>query len=83
MPRQAFERVAKDNACQLHFPYPGSEVVLLRSGVLQHLTKHMQVQTTPLTNPQTPTRLPTPMRLSLIGSTPLTGSSMDGLTWIP
>ncbi len=43
MPRPAFEKVAKDCACQLKFPFPDEEVVLLRSGVLQHLRKYMQV----------------------------------------
>ena len=79
MPRQAFERVAKDNACQLHFPYPGSEIVLLRSGVLQHLTKHMQVQSTPLTIPKTVTHLLTLMGLFFfLGPFP----SLDGLARI-
>ena len=44
MPRPAFEKVAKDCACQLKFPFPDEEVVLLRSGVLQHLRKYMQVR---------------------------------------
>ena len=43
MPRPAFERVAKECSCQLHFPFPDEELVLLKSGLLQHLRKYMQV----------------------------------------
>ena len=43
MPRPAFDKFAKDNNCQLHIPRPGEEVVVLRTGVLQHLSRYMQV----------------------------------------
>lgn len=43
MPRQAFTRVAKDVGCQLYFPYPGDQVVVLRTGMLMHLKAYMQV----------------------------------------
>ena len=43
MPRQAFTKIAKDVGCQLYFPYPGEQVVVLRTGVLLHLKAYMQV----------------------------------------
>ncbi len=40
MPRSSFSRVAKDMQCQLWFPLPSENVVLLRSGLLKHLDQH-------------------------------------------
>ena len=40
MPRNNFSRVARDMQCQLWFPLPSENVVLLRSGLLKHLDQH-------------------------------------------
>ncbi|KAK9833054.1 hypothetical protein WJX74_005940 [Apatococcus lobatus] len=43
MPRNNFSRVARDMQCQLWFPLPSENVVLLRSGLLKHLDQHAAV----------------------------------------
>ena len=35
-------RMAKEARCELYFPYPDDQVVLLRTGVLLHFNKYMQ-----------------------------------------
>ncbi|KAK9803241.1 hypothetical protein WJX73_008882 [Symbiochloris irregularis] len=42
MHRHGFTKIAKDVGCQLYFPYPGEQVVVLRTGVLMHLKAYMQ-----------------------------------------
>ena len=45
--RPAFVRIATEERCQLYFPMHGDQVVLLRSGLLVHLRKYMQVTLLP------------------------------------
>ena len=45
MQRQGFTKIAKDVGCQLYFPYPGEQVVLLQTGLLMHLQVYLQVCT--------------------------------------
>ena len=46
LPRSAFDKIAKESNCQLYFPSPGEHIVVLRTGILQHLDKYMQVRHT-------------------------------------
>lgn len=41
--RVAFDRLARESGCQLQCPFPGEEVVVFRSGLVQHLRRYMQV----------------------------------------
>ena len=42
--RPAFARIAAEERCQLYFPQPGDQLVLLRTGLLVHLRKYMQAR---------------------------------------
>lgn len=42
LPRQGFSQMARNMRCQLYFPYPTEQVVLLRTGVLHHINTYMQ-----------------------------------------
>ena len=42
LPRQGFSQMARNMRCQLYFPYPAEQVILLRTGVLVHINAYMQ-----------------------------------------
>ena len=42
LPRQGFSQMARNMRCQLYFPHPTDQVVLLRTGVLHHINTYMQ-----------------------------------------
>ncbi len=42
LPRQGFTQMARNMRCQLYFPHPTEQVVLLRTGVLVHINAYMQ-----------------------------------------
>ena len=42
LPRQGFNQMARNMRCQLYFPYPAEQVILLRTGVLVHINAYMQ-----------------------------------------
>ena len=42
LPRQGFNQMARNMRCQLYFPHPTEQVVLLRSGVLVHINAYMK-----------------------------------------
>jgi hypothetical protein len=44
LPRRAFSRAAKQALCPLSFPWPNDQVVVLRTGMLQHIKRYMQVR---------------------------------------
>lgn len=43
LPRRAFTKLAQQAGCQLYFPFPNDNVVLLRTGMLYHIKRYMQV----------------------------------------
>ena len=69
MPRNNFSRVAKDMQCQLWFPLPSENVVLLRSGLLKHLDQHAAVLFPDPTAPTAPSA-PTPTAAPAAAPTP-------------
>ena len=42
LPRIAFQRLVTPTKCQLWIPFPGEQVVLLRSGLLKHIDADMK-----------------------------------------
>ena len=42
LPRQGFSQMARNMRCQLYFPHPTDQVILLRTGVLHHINSYMQ-----------------------------------------
>lgn len=44
MPRRAYTKLAQQARCQLYCPFPNDSVVLLRTGVLLHIKRYMQVR---------------------------------------
>ena len=42
LPRQGFTQMARNMRCQLYFPYPAEQLMLLRTGVLVHINAYMQ-----------------------------------------
>ncbi|DBB03841.1 TPA: hypothetical protein ACH3X1_012936 [Trebouxia sp. C0004] len=42
LPRQGFNQMARNMRCQLYFPHPTEQVVLLRTGVLVHVNAYMK-----------------------------------------
>lgn len=42
LPRQGFNQMARNMRCQLYFPHPTEQVVLLRTGVLVHINAYMK-----------------------------------------
>ena len=42
LPRAAFQRLVTPTKCQLWIPFPGEQVVLLRSGLLKHIDTDMK-----------------------------------------
>lgn len=42
LPRQGFNQMARNMRCQLYFPHPAEQVVLLRTGVLVHINAYMK-----------------------------------------
>ena len=42
LPRAAFQRLVTSTKCQLWIPFPGEQVVLLRSGLLKHIDTDMK-----------------------------------------
>lgn len=52
LPRQGFNQMARNMRCQLYFPHPTEQVVLLRTGVLVHIKAYMKaLGLTPSTAP--------------------------------
>lgn len=58
LPRQGFSQMARNMRCQLYFPHPTDQVVLLRTGVLHHINSYMQALG--LAPPSDPTTAPQP-----------------------
>lgn len=58
LPRQGFSQMARNMRCQLYFPHPTDQVVLLRTGVLHHINSYMQALG--LAPPSGPTTAPQP-----------------------
>lgn len=42
LPRHGFTQMARNMRCQLYFPFPTEQVVLLRTGVLVHINAYMR-----------------------------------------
>lgn len=42
LPRHGFTQMARNMRCQLYFPFPTEQVVLLRTGVLVHVNAYMR-----------------------------------------
>ena len=42
LPRHGFTQMARATRCQLYFPFPTEQVVLLRTGVLVHIYAYMR-----------------------------------------
>ena len=42
LPRQGFTKMANNMRCQLYFPFPTEQVVLLRTGILVHINAYMR-----------------------------------------
>lgn len=54
LPRHGFVQMAYNVRCQLYFPFPTEQVVLLRTGVLVHINAYMH--SLGLTPPEDPVR---------------------------
>ena len=42
LPRHGFTQMARNMRCQLYFPFPTEQVVLLRTGLLVHINAYMR-----------------------------------------
>ena len=58
LPRQGFSQMARNMRCQLYFPHPTDQVILLRTGILHHINSYMQALG--LTPPSDPFTAPKP-----------------------
>ena len=61
LPRSGFNQMVRNMRCQLYFPYPSEQVVLLRTGVLVHINAYMHgLGLTSAPKPEQPSNPPDP-----------------------